>query len=87
MNPESLLEFPCVFPFKIIGKNSVDFKTSIVKVVTRHAPDFDPNSAEARPSKHGTYSSVTCTVNAVSQNQLNNLYRDLSKLNQVKMVL
>ena len=37
----SLIEYPCDFPIKIMGRTAPGFAQAIVEVVTRHAPDFD----------------------------------------------
>ena len=87
MKSESLLEFPCDFPLKIMGANAADFAQAIALVVNRHAPDFDPASMEMRPSKAGNYLALTCTVRAVSQAQLDALYRELTAHPMVKVVL
>lgn len=84
---ETLLEFPCDFPLKIMGAAEEDFAQAIVAVVLRHAPDFDPGSVEMRASKGGKYLSLTCTVRAVSQQQLDALYRELTAHPLVKVVL
>ena len=87
MSRETLLEFPCDFPLKIMGANSADFPPSVVGIVLRHAPDFDATTIESRPSKAGNYLSLTCTVRAVSQQQLDALYRELTAHSMVKVVL
>ncbi|MCF8149429.1 MAG: DUF493 family protein [Burkholderiaceae bacterium] len=84
---ETLLEFPCDFPLKIMGAAEADFAQSIVAVVLAHAPDFDPGLVEMRASKGGKYLSLTCTVRAVSQQQLDALYRELTAHPMVKVVL
>jgi putative lipoic acid-binding regulatory protein len=87
MSKETLLEFPCDFPLKIMGAAEADFAASIAAVVVRHAPDFDIATMEMRPSKAGNYLSLTCTVRAVSQIQLDVLYRELTAHPAVKVVL
>jgi len=87
MKPETLLEFPCDFPLKIMGATAADFAQTIASVVLRHAPDFDVASMEMRPSKAGNYLSLTCTIRAVSQAQLDALYRELTAHPMVKVVL
>ena len=87
MTRETLIEFPCDFPLKIMGATDAGFAQAIVEVVLKHAPDFDPASVEMRPSKAGNYLSLTCTVRAVSQTQLDALYRDLTSHPMVKVVL
>ena len=87
MTRETLLEFPCDFPLKIMGPTAADFARTIAAVVTKHASDFDAASIEMRPSKAGNYLSLTCTVHAVSQEQLDALYRELTSHPMVKVVL
>lgn len=82
-----LLEFPCDFPVKIMGTRSDDFAQTVVDIVLRHAPDFSAETVEMRVSRSGTYLSVTCTVRAMSQDQLDGLYRELSGHPAVKVVL
>ena len=83
----TLLEFPAVFPIKIMGQAQEGFAQSIVEIVLRHAPDYDAASIEMRPSSGGRYIGLTCTINATSQQQLDNLYRELTAHPLVKMVL
>ncbi len=87
MSRETLLEFPCDFPLKIMGATDAGFAQAIVEVVLKHAPDFDPASVEMRPSKAGNYLSLTCTVRASSQQQLDALYLELTAHPMVKVVL
>jgi hypothetical protein len=55
--------------------------------VRRHAPDFDPATLEMRSSRAGKYLSLTCTIRAVSREQLDELYRELCDHPMVTMVL
>lgn len=84
---QTLLEFPCAFPIKIMGARADTFAQTVLEVVLRHAPDFEAGSMEMRPSSKGNYLAITCTVTAVSQTQLDNLYRELSSHPMVKVVL
>ncbi|HEY6898879.1 MAG TPA: DUF493 family protein [Rhodocyclaceae bacterium] len=84
---ETLLEFPCDFPIKIMGATRDDFAQAILEVVIRHDPGFDAASMEMRPSKAGNYLSLTCTVRATSKAQLDALYRELTGHPFVKVVL
>jgi uncharacterized protein len=84
---QTLLEFPCEFPIKIMGARVDEFAQAIVAVVQAHAPDFDPATVQMRPSSKGNYLSLTCTINAVSKEQLDGLYRALSSHPLVKVVL
>jgi putative lipoic acid-binding regulatory protein len=84
---ETLLEFPCDFPVKIMGATREGFAQAIVEVVLKHAPDFDAARVEMRPSKAGNYLSLTCTLRATSKPQLDALYRELTSHPWVKIVL
>jgi putative lipoic acid-binding regulatory protein len=83
----SALEFPCVFPIKIMGRTQDGFAQAVVEIVVRHAPDFDAATLEMRTSSAGNYLSVTATVNAISREQLDDLYRELVAHPMVAMVL
>ena len=85
--PESLLTFPCTFPIKVMGRTQDGFAQAILDVVNRHAPDFDAATLEMRASSAGNYLSLTCTINATSREQLDNLYRELSSHPMVALVL
>jgi putative lipoic acid-binding regulatory protein len=84
---DTLLEFPCDFPLKIMGATREGFAQAIVEVVMKHAPGFDPATVEMRPSKAGNYLSLTCVIRAVSKAQLDDLYRELTAHPWVKIVL
>ena len=83
----SLLDFPTTFPIKIMGRREGGFTTAVIEIVKRHAPDFVPGTIETRPSREGKYISLTATVNATSQQQLDDLYRELCDHPTVVMVL
>ena len=89
MNPEktSLLEFPCDFPIKIMGKSHPEFADTIVEVVRKFDSEVDPASVETRPSSGGNYTGLTVTVRAISQDQLDDIYRALTGHPMVKVVL
>lgn len=84
---DTLLEFPCDFPLKIMGKAHDELTQVVLSIVTRHAPDFDSASMEMRTSSGGNYLSLTCTVVATSKPQLDALYTDLTAHPLVKVVL
>ena len=87
MADDTLLEFPCDFPLKIMGASRDDFAQAMLEVVLRHAPDFDAGTMEMRASKGGNYLSLTCTIRANSKAQLDALYRELTSHPWVKIVL
>lgn len=84
---ETLLEFPCEFPLKVIGVRTDDFAQQIVAIVLAHAPDFRPETVTMRVSAGGAYLALTCTILARSEPQLDGLYRALTAHPAVKVVL
>ena len=85
--PETLLEFPCAFPLKVMGLSSDALAQTVLEIVRRHAPGFDGAQMEMRASSGGKYVSLTCTITATSKPQLDALYRELSGHPLVKVVL
>ena len=83
----SLIEYPCDFPIKLMGKAQQDFTQIALAIVKYHAPDFDTATISVRASKNGTYLSITCTIRATSRSQLDALYQALSKHPLVSVVL
>jgi putative lipoic acid-binding regulatory protein len=83
----SLIEYPCSFPIKIMGKSQAGFAQAMMQIVMRHAPDFDPANMEMKSSKKGKYLSLTCIIQATSRVQLDDLYRELCDHPMVVMVL
>lgn len=80
------LQFPCDFPVKAFGRVE-GFEALVVEIVRRHAPDLAEGAVCVRRSRAGTYLAVTVTIRAVSQAQLDAVYRDLSSSEAVMMAL
>ena len=84
---ESLIEYPCDFPIKVLGRTQAGFAQAVLEIVRAHVPDFDGATMEMKTSKRGKYLSVTCVVRATSRSQLDELYRALCDHPMVVMVL
>jgi hypothetical protein len=84
---ETLLEFPCQFPIKAMGKAEDDFDLHVVEIVRRHVPDLCESAVMVRDSKGGRFLSVTVTVTATSKAQLDAIYIELSASDRVLMAL
>ena len=84
---ESLIEYPCKFPIKVMGTKVDGLVHAITAITLQFDPDFDAGTVELRESKGGKYLGVTVTVNATSREQLDELYRTLSTHPMVKVVL
>ena len=84
---ESLIEFPCDFPIKVMGEMRDDFAETIIAEIHKQLPDFDSSRVEMRASSGGKYISLTCTVHVTSRPQLDNIYRALTAHPLVKITL
>jgi putative lipoic acid-binding regulatory protein len=84
---ESLIEYPCDFPIKVMGKNIPEFKPAILHICQSLDPEFDPLKVEERPSKEKNYLGLTVIIRATSREQLDEIYRTLSTHPLVSMVL
>ena len=83
----SLIEYPSIFPIKVMGKSHPDYLPAILHIAHQFDPVFDESKVEQRPSKDGNYLGITLPINATSREQLDELYRTLSTHPMVSMVL
>ena len=84
---ETLVEFPCDFPIKVMGETRDEFTQTIIDVIRIHTEEFDASKVEMRASSAGRYLSLTCTVHVTSKPQLDDIYRALTAHPLVKFVL
>ena len=84
---DSLIEYPCRFPIKVMGAKVDGFVHAITELAHRFDPAFDATTIELRNSRAGNYLGVTITITATSREQLDDLYRALSSHPLVKVVL
>jgi len=83
----TLIEFPCDFPIKVIGKHTSEFKDNIIAIACKHDPAFNPDTVRNTLSKEGRFCSLNLIINATSQIQLDALYRELTEHPDTNMVL
>ncbi|MDX2417457.1 MAG: DUF493 domain-containing protein [Xanthomonadales bacterium] len=84
---ETLLEFPCKFPVKAMGRNEDGFEVLVTKIILNHAEMFTGDTVTTNLSSSGKYLSVTVTIEAVSKAQLDLIYQDLTDCGQVLVAL
>ena len=85
--PETLIEFPCDFPIKVMGETHAAFTSEIINTIQCIIPTFNAANIEMRGSSGGKYISLTCTVYVTSKPQLDNIYRALTSHPMVKVTL
>lgn len=81
------IEFPCLYPIKIIGKAEQQFQEQVVAAVERHTGKIDADLIKVQNSRNDNYLSVTVTIAATGEEQLQNIFVDLKAISSVKMVL
>jgi putative lipoic acid-binding regulatory protein len=84
---DSLIEYPCVFPIKVMGQHVPDFLGAMVELVRGFDASFDPSTIEQRASKGGNYLGLTLHVHVTDRQQLDSVYRTLTAHPLVKVVL
>ncbi len=84
---ETLLEFPCDFPVKAMGRKDPSFRALVIEAVERHAGPLEEARISVRESRDGNFIALTVVVRAHSQAQLDAIYGDLSAHDRVLMAL
>lgn len=81
------IEFPCDYPIKVMGLSGTELHSVVKEVMVRHAPGFDEATITVRDSAQGNYQSITVTIVATGESQLQAIFTDLKTASCVKMVL
>lgn len=87
MSDKPVIEFPCDYPIKVIGRASDDFDARIIAIINKHQDKPFDGHLTHRASKESNYISYTLTIRATSPEQLQSLFEDLKKDEDVMMVL
>ena len=87
LTKKHLLEFPCRFEIKAMGRQSPEFEGQISEIVHRHLSGAPILGTRARCSRQVRYVSVTCVIHAASRKQLDAIYLDLNSEPEVLMTL
>jgi len=84
---DSLIEYPCDFPVKVIGQHHPEFVETMVRLAQGFDPEFGAHKVELRTSKTEKYMGITLIVRATSRAQLDDLYLALTGHPMVKVAL
>ena len=84
---DTLLEFPCRFPIKAMGRNEDGFAAHVRELVGAHFPDVGADDIHTRNSGGGRYVPVTITVTATGKTQLDAVYYALTASERVLVAL
>lgn len=84
---KSIIQFPCDFTIKIMGKSQGDFEKVATDIVKKHYPAVTEVHIQKKSSKDNNYLSLSITVLAQSKMELDALYQELSSTKEVLMAL
>ncbi len=84
---ETLLEFPCEFPVKVMGRDADDFEQRVTAIILSHAQQYAGTEITINRSGGGKFIGVTVTIEAHSKDQLDRMYQELSDCEHVLVTL
>lgn len=87
MREKSAIEFPCDFPIKMMGRDTPEFRAAARELIENHVGPVADDAIKSNLSSKGSFVSITVTVTATSQQQLDDIYRDVSAHDDVLMAL
>ena len=87
MTNESLLEFPCAFPIKVMGKDSPEFRRTSLEIIEEHVGALTSESVSERQSKDGNFVALTYNLTIENREQLDSIYSALSAHDDILVVL
>jgi len=83
----ALLEYPNRYPLKVFGSKSAEFEATVVQLVRARCAQTEDIEVSKRESKGGKYIALTLTFTVYSQQQIEEIYRDLYDCEDVVMSL
>lgn len=87
MDEEPALQFPCEFPIKMMGRDTPGFRQLARALIEHHTGPIPDDAVQAAVSRRGSFVSITVTITATSQQQLDDIYRDATSHDEVLMAL
>ncbi len=83
----TLLEFPCEFPIKMMGRDEETFRRAAIELVETYAGEIPEEAITMSASSKGNFVSITVTITAESQAQLDDIYRALTAHEEILVAL
>ena len=84
---DTLLEFPCDFPIKMMGRDQDSFRQAAIAVIEEHAGKLPDDAISTSSSRKGNFISITVTISAQSQQQLDDIYQALTDHEEILVAL
>lgn len=83
---EELLEFPCLFVFRVVAHNGQQTRLAC-EAVLRDMLSRPAEGVEVKPSSKGNYQVIRLGVTVISADEIRALYTALNEVDGVRMVL
>ena len=83
----ALIDYPSRFPLKVFGRPTDEFEATVIELVRARCPQAEHIEISRRKSRGGRYLALTLTFTVYTQQQLEDIYRDLYDCEQVVMSL
>jgi len=80
---EDLWDFPCDINLKVMGLSHHPMVEIVTEIVERHVTGFDRSTILVKNSKKGKYISITATVSLTHKHQVEGIYADLEKREEI----
>ena len=87
MNDESLIEFPCRYPIKIIVATGERNIAEVIDIVRSHSPKVSPDDINSRSSRGDKFVSLRVNLWAEGESHLKSLYQELLAHQAVRIIL
>jgi putative lipoic acid-binding regulatory protein len=71
----------------MMGRDDDAFRENALRIIERHAGAIDEDAVRVLPSSAGNFVSITVTIDATSQAQLDDIYKELSNHSDVLVAL
>ncbi len=84
---KELLEFPCDFTIKVVGRSDDNFRAHIELIVRKRFPKIKDSAFSQRLSREANYLALTIVVHVKNRAELDSLYEELSASPKVIMAL
>lgn len=81
------ITFPCDYTIRVMGDAAPDFRDVVIEVMEHHAEPVDRTRVKVKDSRNGRFMSVTVTIVATGEAQLQSIFEELKATGRVHMVL
>jgi putative lipoic acid-binding regulatory protein len=82
-----IIQYPCEFFIKVMGKSTTSFEQKVMIIVKRHCLAEHIKNVSKRHSEFGNYVSLTITIEAQNKEQMDSLYLELSETPEILVAL